>query len=490
MKAIKRIGRTIMAIVMVLAMGISVMAANTVSGGTGGNTLVIHKYMSDLAVDWTDVKRDGTDQSTNIPTGAVPVNGITFTVKSAVLIDPEDVGSTDPTDYILTTVVSGTTASDGVLEITGLADGLYYVEETISATSTEATKFFVNLPMTNPTGSGTMSTVHAYPKNNMTEATINKKVLDKNDDPVLSTQADVGEDVTWQITTVVPGEFANADTSAGSADYYTITDVLDKSLDYKSAVVKLAGTVLAAGTDYTLTPTNNADGTTTVVISFTKEQLTKLVSALAGTNATITVDITTTINENAYDGMLGATGDYVIPNQASYEWKVGSKNGGDETPDPDPDDPDVPVVTVTGLLIYKIDNSTPAKPLSGAKFVITDGNTGTPDRTVEKTTDAKGYVYWGSEELEDTFGTNLGIFYALETAAPSGYATITGYTAFAELTSVNKSAVITLMNYPSNFQLPATGGIGTLLFTAGGLLLIGTACVLILVSKRKKPERM
>lgn len=490
MKTIKRIGTTIMAVIMVLVMGTSVMAANTVSGGSGGNTLVIHKYMSDSAVDWTNVKRDGTDQSASIPTGAVPVSGITFTVKSAVLIDPQDVGSTDPADYTLTTVISGATASDGVLEITGLADGLYYVEETASAASTDVTNFFVNLPMTNPAGSGLMSTVHAYPKNDLTDATINKKVLDENDDPVLSTQADVGDDVTWRITAVVPGEFANADTSAGSADYYTITDVLDKSLDYKSAVVKLAGTALTAGTDYTLTPTNNADGTTTVVISFTKAQLAKLVSALAGTNATITVDLTTTINENAYDGMLAATGDYVIPNQASYEWKVGSKNGGDETPDPDPEDPDVPVVTVTGLLIYKTDNSTPAKPLPGAKFVVTDGNTGTPDETVEKTTDAKGYVYWGSEELEDTFGTKLGIFYALETAAPSGYAIITGYTAFAELTSVNKSAVITLRNYPSNFELPTTGGIGTLLFTVGGLVLIGTACVLILVSKRKKRERM
>lgn len=492
MKNIKRIGAAIMAIVMIFALGTTAMADET-----NTTDVVIHKYQEPETA--TGLPNDGSLLTDTQLAGLTPVKGIVFTVYTATLKDTATAGSKDKADYdLVATTYTGTTDANGEITFNDIPDGLYYVEETASATSTDVTGFFLNLPMTDPEGRGYLETVHVYPKNDMTDASIGKKVLDGDGNPQMSTQKDVGQDATWEITAVVPGEFANANTSSESADYYKITDILDKSLTYKSAVVKLGDNELTAVTDYTLTTTTNTDGTTTVNISFTKTQLANLVSALAGTNATITVELTTTINTNAYDGMLAATGNYVIQNQASYDWKVSGDEGTGKTPDPDPEDPTdptVPSVVVTGLLIYKTDENDEALP--GAKFVVANGND-KDDTTylasAEKTTDAKGYAYWSLEEvkaiaLAANTSTGYGTYYALETAAPEGYKLISGYTAFEVLASGDMSAVITLTNFPLNgFELPLTGGTGTLLFTLGGLLVIGAACALIIVSKKKKAK--
>lgn len=484
-RIIKRLGATIMALIMVLAMGTTALADNSVSAGDGDNSLVIHKFQK--PEDANELPNDGTELDEDLIESFTPVSGIEFTVYSAMLTDPADEGSINVADYTLTEVVVGITNSDGLLEFTGLENGLYYVMETKSATSTDVTGFLVNLPMTNPTGDGTLSRVHVYPKNVMTSASIKKQVLDGTT-PGSSTNADVGDAVTWRITAVVPGEFANADTEEGTEDYYKITDVLDKSLTYSSAVVKLAGTELVATDDYTVETEVNADDTTEVVISFTEAGMAKLVAALATTDATITVDLTTVINENAYEGMKDAEGDYAITNQASSEWQVGDKTGTEITPEPDPNEPnpEVPQVIVTGLLIYKTDES--KVPLAGAKFKIANGADEDADgykADLEKTTDDNGYAYWKSAELTEAFDTNLGNFYALETAAPAGYAVIIGHQAFAVLTASNVSAVLELQNFSANFELPLTGGIGTVIFTIGGLLLLAAAGVVISISKKK-----
>lgn len=486
-KMFKRIGAMVMASVMMLAMGTTALAdsGNTVSCGSGDNAVVIHKFQEPDSA--TGLPNNGTELDATDLEDLTPVKGIEFTISKATLNNPADSGSTDLSKYTLSAPFTGTTDVDGELTFEGLADGLYYVVETASATSTDVTGFFVNLPMTDPTGSGTLSTVHVYPKNAMTASAITKEVMDGTD-PSSSTTADVGDDVTWLITTVVPGEFANADTTAATADYYKILDVLDKSLTYKSAVVKLNGTALTATTDYAIATSANANGTTDVEISFTPGGMAKLVAALGSTSATVTVEMTTTINEYAFDGMLGAgDDDYVIMNQASYEWKVGDVEDEKKTPDPDPEDPLVPQVIVTGLLIYKTDEQN--NPLAGAKFKIANGNddsaSGYADG-LEETTDANGYAYWKSADLTSTFGTNLGVFYALETAAPSGYAAISGYQAFAELKTGNVSAVIELQNFLANFELPLTGGVGTMMFTIGGLLLLAAAGTITLISRKKR----
>ena len=37
------------------------------------------------------------------------------------------------------------------------------------------------------------------------------------------------------------------------------------------------------------------------------------------------------------------------------------------------------------------------------------------------------------------------------------------------------------------FTLPTTGGMGTILFTAGGILLMGAALILVVAIRRKRP---
>lgn len=494
MKLIKRFSAVLLSLVMVLAMGITASAADD-------NTLVIHKYMQPDAA--AELPNNGTELTSAQLSGLTPLAGVAFQIDKLELKSGATVGSTDIDDYNRTTASTGETGSDGTVTFSGLSDGLYYVEETSNnTTDSTSVAFFINLPMTDPSGTGLLTTVHAYPKNTVASGSITKQVLDSTGNPGSSTTADVGTEVTWRITAQIPGDLLNYTSSDGitaTTDYYRITDVLNEALTYKSLTVTVGSAVLTVGTDYILnpgTPTPAADGTTTVTIEFTDAGIDKLIEALNASGnglADVVVDLTTEVNTKAYDGMIDDN-NYAIENSASFEWKVGDNEGEGDVDDPDdPGDPDkpLPYVTPTGLLIKKTDESGDA--LAGATFIISDGNTDSGADTsnyagTAKTTGTDGYVYWTSAEIKAAFNLSdaYGQFYALETAAPTGYATIIGHQEFDELSETNPYSARTLANYSSNFELPTTGGTGTLLFTIGGLVLITLAITFYVVSKRKK----
>ena len=89
-------------------------------------------------------------------------------------------------------------------------------------------------------------------------------------------------------------------------------------------------------------------------------------------------------------------------------------------------------------------------------------------------------------------GLAAGTFYLRETAAPAGFRLIDDFmpvTVAPQPDPRNHVVEVQVINeVEGGFLLPETGGLGTLLFTAGGLLIIGGAISLVLVARRRREQ--
>ena len=111
--------------------------------------------------------------------------------------------------------------------------------------------------------------------------------------------------------------------------------------------------------------------------------------------------------------------------------------------------------------------------LVGAEFTLTDAE-GTVIDTV--TSGEDGHVVID--------GLDAGTYYLKETKAPNGYVCSTAELTIviSEKVGVNNTVGVSF----ANSQIPHTGGTGTLMFTIGGIALMGTAGLLLVVSRKKR----
>ncbi|MCL2563342.1 MAG: SpaH/EbpB family LPXTG-anchored major pilin [Oscillospiraceae bacterium] len=156
---------------------------------------------------------------------------------------------------------------------------------------------------------------------------------------------------------------------------------------------------------------------------------------------------------------------------------------------------DVPYTTVYGIRLTKV--NTAGDPLGGAVFQLfapedIEG-TGTAARVRSGAVPIMTATS-GTDGIASFYGLPEGTYFLYEYAAPAGYTAIP----YPMQVEVNAEAVgvypdnyiisVTVTNSAS-FNLPLTGGMGTILFTAVGLVLIGSAVLLIIVvGKKKKKE--
>ena len=410
---------------------------------------------------------------------------------------------------------------DGIAKFTNLGVGYYLVVETKTPTdSTGKTKyvastpFFVAIPQANTTTqfgetatSPTTSWVYdvvATPKNE--EVTIGKKISGINDAKTEAKNEQqatvkVGDKVEYTITSISPkytDEYF-AYTDASKLPVYKITDTLSKGLGYQNDIlVKIGKTTLQEGTDkdYTLSETKNTDGSTTIVITFTQAFLKK--EAYKGKEVIVT-----------YTAEVLQSAEITDPNTNEVRLDYTNKPGEEAKGIPG----DVPKVYTYALNVHKKDNSNTS--LKDAKFKlysVTKNGSGENVYTQIKNLkdmDDNGVIATDSEGNLTLSGLNVGDYALEEVEAPAGYTLLKDKIFFSisdsnidgRLDDVTKESTISnvkdkegnntgyvQMEVVNNkgFNLPATGGMGTYLFTIGGLVIMAGAAFLLIASKKRR----
>lgn len=154
-------------------------------------------------------------------------------------------------------------------------------------------------------------------------------------------------------------------------------------------------------------------------------------------------------------------------------------------------------VATAGLDVTKVDGNATSTKIAGAEFTLYKDSACTKAITVDGVTvkatttkDGNDKFYYGTHEFYFTPGVD---YFVKETKAPAGYninATVFTVKAVAKaytpVGTVENGATV-VKDYP--VTVPATGGVGTMMFYVGGAALIACAGVLLFVLKRKKAAK-
>ena len=381
----------------------------------------------------------------------------------------------------------------------GHPDGVYLVvEKENDAVVCPVEPFFTAVPGTNEDGDGHKYTVTVHPKNTVEVGPeIRKDVtqIDQDEDTF-----DVNENHTWIIRGDIPAGMANA-------VKYVISDSLDYRLTLKNHFEVKVGlkndrageesVTLIPGTDYSINTTKAVDGENREIDTFTVS-LTEAGMAAVAQAAPVKADYEIRVYFDAVidsDALLGVE----IPNQAQLQYI-------NETGIVYDARSDVPKVYTGGTGILKLDSASEA-PLKDASFKI--ARDATPAEiadglsvalTVEEEERQVVFVTFYADEAltnpvqefttgEDgkilMWGLAYGSYYILETKAPSGYNLLTE-PVVVEIDADSHLETEIVKVYNTKFLLPETGGIGTGIFTAFGVIFMGGALALSLCCLRKK----
>ncbi|WP_326511937.1 SpaH/EbpB family LPXTG-anchored major pilin [Clostridium intestinale] len=367
-----------------------------------------------------------------------------------------------------------------------IVNGTYYVRETkhpATLKSSSGVPFIMELPALNVNSNGYLSDLHLYPKNvienDMPE--IDKDVQTKDNDHA---SYDVGASFDYLIYPKVP---------KGIESYtkFEIRDTLDSKLDYLDSItVTYNNITLSKGSDYTLTQSNSGTAGGNFTLTFTATGLQKLAKNRPGTETLKDLEIkyrarinnTATMGENIY-------------NNATLIY-----NNGYNSCEKDVPDIKRPEVHTGGRQFIKVDNITQTylEDLKTATFVVKNS-----ENKYMKV--YQGKVSWvpnisdaakislnptdGSFEVTGlAYGNNGEEFtYSLvEVDVPVGYIKMNDFSfkisasSYGDGTSIYDNTKVTNTKKPN---IPQTGGIGSIIFLAAGLLIMGSAVVAL---KRKK----
>lgn len=318
----------------------------------------------------------------------------------------------------------------------------------------------------------------------------------------------IGDVVNYKLTVVVPDYPEEA-----KAARMEVADTLSSGLTYNNDVKvysdeNLENEVTSGAATYTIT---EDPATYTFQLVFAKDYI------LNNGGKTFYVAYSATVNENAFDTDALGNKAFLGYNNDPYE---------DSSFHPDQGETEEDVYTY-GIKILK-ENEAGTENLSGAEFKLYENDTtGNPLKFVG----ASGVYTYTKVSGDDTLtvagdgslqiqGLDEGTYVLKETKAPDGYVLPNGEitiqitddkktdggegadgtidavnvsqsgSASYDDEAVNKNVIsFNVQNTSSadaGFQLPTTGGMGTMIFTIAGILLMGGAVALIVVAARKK----
>lgn len=352
----------LLVLALMLSLGVTALAANDLRPA-GPYSLTLYKYRLDLVSTHSPALADATGETMTVPSDAVPLGGVTFTL---TLVDAS--GNTIETtpgtpDYQVSQV---TAAADGKAEWTGITTaGRYHVVETAVDGATSAPlDFYIDLPMTKPDGSGWLTDVVLYPKNELVQgAVIFTKTGEDTDATALA-----------NATFKLQKETATAGTYA---DYPSTADVITRTTD---EVGKFAITGLPSGNYQfieTGAPTGYTPDTTPVTFSITASGTVTTTGTGAETVYTTDGTVATATLQNYKEPAIDKT----IDLDASNTVAVG-------------DDVTFTIIVDVPTDIYRytefyITDSLQSAQLSAAKNVVVKGVNGTTETPLNGESDTE-----------------------------------------------------------------------------------------------------
>lgn len=404
-----------------------------------------------------------------------------------------------------------TTGADGYTnKANDLALGLYLVVETAAPAEvvSPADPFIVSIPILETAADGSQSwkyDVLAQPKNDTDnkqpspKKTVTDTVTEKVNDNTTRNTASIGDVLTYTLSTNIINNF-------GTLAKLGFTDTMSKGLtlvnqkgadiadlnDVSKDVFVVEGLAKDAIEYTTITDNvrfkavkNTDDNTTKLTITFENPD-----ENIKGTYTNIKVSYKARINK---DAVVGGDG-----NKNEAELEYGNKDTAAQ------EIGSVKVYTY-GFTLQKKDENDAA--LAGATFKLYDAATGGNEvgfyTAIDENNNVKGkkvsevITYDPSETATDEekamkgqasfYGLAAGTYYLEETKAPAGYNLLKERVAVTVSADTTANGVdITIVN-TKGFTLPTTGGMGTVIFTIGGIvIMLGAALMLIRANKKSK----
>ena len=479
MKTIQKTLAIVLAVVMVLALGVSAFAAEITkvdgvtgdasikvtlptipAGATADNTYKIYKVF--------DATSNGESESisyklvsgkTEAPVGFnVDTAGNVTHEGDATELTADEIAAiaayVKDADLVATV---RTTASDKDFTVTGLPYGYYYI--------TTTTGSVVVVDSTNPNA-------EVADKNTVPE--VDKKITGASDinDAGKKAIQEVGKDVEYTVTITV----------GKGAENYVFHDKMDSSLSYNNDVKVTVNGAEVESTNYNATTATGE----TITIAFNNDYIDTLAK---DTKIVIT-----------YSAKVTSDALTVDPAKNTAWLDYGDENSSNSTPKSE-------TKTYNAkFTVTKQDGD--KKPLAGAGFVIAktvtegEGTDATPKTVYYKL--ENGVVSWvdsiddATEYTSDKDGavtafTGLadGTYTLIEKTVPAGYnkaADSTFTVDKGDYTATNLEKTSTVVNNAGS-ELPSTGGIGTTIFYIVGAILVVGAAVVLVSKKRMSAEQ-
>ena len=403
-----------------------------------------------------------------------------------------------------------TRVTNGV--VNGLPTGYYLIKEVEhNASDIKLATKYILVAVDNATTTVTLKT---------SEASITKKIVlegtENTERPLLVDKnvVAVNDTVNYQIVSTIP-EYPSYATNVT----YLITDTMSDGLTPCEASQVKVSIWRTDENKYVECPADKTDVNVNgqvITVSLKRDYV------IANPGGRIRVTLSGVLNDRAN---IGTTGN---PNSVDLTY---TNNWDEKTTHKTPEDT---VITYTGrLAIEKVDSVDTTKKLNGAEFAVYApkqyATAETPATRVDATIEDNGttYYYYKTITTENDGtatidGLDQGVYYAVETKAPAGYnvdsthqrieltvqgdgleeetdvvtpSGTTGTEANVNATASNKVNWTNNGNSQAQIKntkgttLPGTGGIGTTLFTFGGITLILIAGVMFIVYTRKQKKQ-
>ena len=493
MKNIKKIVALVIAVAMVLAMGVSVFAAeHTVSAPTdrANHTYEIYQVFTGTV--------DG-DQLTNLKYGVNAVGTTNSAVSQADMAALDALGDmAGKTDQEKITALSPyvnfdstpiATVGKGANASASLPEGYYVIKDTDDSLEDPDTYTLYIFKVLN-------ADVTIDPKDSTTES--HKNIGETVDANNKITDTDIGKSVPYVLTVKLPSNYADY------KDFYlNFVDDMSKGLTLDTDSVKIHyGASDTTGTAISFSAVAGTSYEGGQKYEYKIADL-KTVEAARGLGADDIVWVTYTATVNS-DAVIGEAGN---PNKFHVDYSNNPNKTGDGNTNSTPDETNIVLTFKT--VFNKVDPE--GNALTGADFTL-EKKVG--DNWVDVTTLSDGNINptkTGSTSGSEFSFTGLGQgdYRLTETAIPEGYnemspnpveftvsatysiqgdtatiSALTGGTALEFTSDTSAGSLTADIENQSGAELPTTGGMGTTIFyIVGAILVIGGG--ILLISKRR-----